>query len=54
MLGVAAIAAAGSIHAFVEGAWPIGAIEAAWAVLVVRRWWSLAKPLQGTKTCARF
>ena len=46
MLGVAAAAASVSIYAFVEGVWPIGAIEAAWAILVVRQWWHLLKPFQ--------
>jgi hypothetical protein len=46
MLGVAAAAGSVSIHAFVEGVWPIGAIEAAWAIFVARRWWHLLKPFQ--------
>jgi hypothetical protein len=46
MLGVAAAAGSVSIHAFVEGVWPIGAIEAAWAIFVARQWWHLLKPLQ--------
>jgi hypothetical protein len=46
MLGVAAAAALVSIHAFVEGVWPIGTIEAAWAIFVARQRWHLLKPLQ--------
>ena len=46
MLGVVAAAASGSIYALVEGVWPIGAIEAAWAVFVARQWWYLLKPLE--------
>jgi hypothetical protein len=46
MLGVAAVSAAVSIYAFVEGAWPIGAIEAAWAIIIVCQWLYLLRPLQ--------
>jgi hypothetical protein len=46
MLGVGAAAVSASIYAFVEGVWPIGAIEAAWAILVARQWWHLLKPFQ--------
>jgi hypothetical protein len=46
MLGVAAAAAVVAIYAFAEGVWPIGAIEAAWAIFVARQWWHLLKPFQ--------
>ena len=46
MLGVAALSGAVSIYAFVEGAWLIGAIEAAWAIIMVRQWLYLLRPLQ--------
>jgi len=44
MLAVIAVAAAGSIYGFAEDAWPVGAIEAVWAVTVARRWWVLRQP----------
>jgi hypothetical protein len=46
MLGAAAAVAVVSIYGFAEGAWPIGMIEAAWAIFVARRWWNLLKPLE--------
>jgi hypothetical protein len=30
----------GSIYGFAQGAWPFGMIEAVWAVVAARRWWS--------------
>jgi hypothetical protein len=44
MLTVIAVAAAGSIYGFAEGAWPVGAIEAVWAMVVARKWWALRQP----------
>ena len=44
MLGVIAVAAAGSIYGFAEGLWPVGAIEAVWAAVVARKWWMLRQP----------
>ena len=44
MLTVVAAASAGSVYCFAEGAWPMGAIEAVWATMVARRWWSLWSP----------
>jgi hypothetical protein len=41
MLAAIAASAAGSIYGFAEGAWPVGAIEAIWAMLVARKWWAL-------------
>jgi hypothetical protein len=29
----------GSIYGFLQGAWPFGAIEAAWSVVALRRWY---------------
>ncbi len=37
MTAVAAATAVVSVHAFFAGAWPIGAIEAAWVILLARR-----------------
>ena len=30
----------GSIYGFAQGAWPFGMIEAVWAFVAARRWWS--------------
>lgn len=30
----------GSIYGFAQGAWPFGVIEAVWAFVAARRWWS--------------
>ena len=29
--------------AFLQGAWPFGVVEAAWAGVAVRKWWLLAE-----------
>ena len=29
----------GSIHGFLQGAWPFGLVEAIWAIVAARRWW---------------
>ena len=34
----AAACALGSIYGFLQGAWPIGLVEAVWAVVALRRW----------------
>ncbi len=33
----------GSVYGFLQGAWPFGAVEAIWAVVAVRRWYSTAR-----------
>ena len=30
----------GSIYGFLQGAWPFGLVEAVWALIAWRRWWS--------------
>lgn len=30
----------GSIYGFMQGAWPFGIVEAIWALVAARRWWS--------------
>ena len=30
----------GSAYGFLQGAWPFGLVEAIWAMVAVRRWWS--------------
>lgn len=40
ILCFAGACALGSIYGFLQGAWPFGIIEAIWAVVAGRRWWS--------------
>jgi hypothetical protein len=30
----------GSTYGFLQGAWPFGLVEAIWAIVAARRWWS--------------
>jgi len=30
----------GASYGFLQGAWPFGLVEAIWAVIAARRWWS--------------
>lgn len=44
-----------SIYGFVQGAWPFGVVEAIWALVALRRWWSAiagvyAEPIGRTAT----
>jgi hypothetical protein len=41
ILGFAAGCVLGSIYGFLQGAWPFGVIEVAWALVAVRRWLSV-------------
>ena len=38
VLAFACACALGSVYGFLQGAWPFGAVEAAWALIAVRRW----------------
>jgi hypothetical protein len=29
-----------SAYGFLQGAWPLGAVEAVWSVVAARRWWA--------------
>jgi hypothetical protein len=33
----------GSTYGFLQGAWPFGLVEAIWAGVAARRWWSLPR-----------
>jgi len=33
----------GSSYGFLQGAWPFGLVEGAWAVIAARKWWGLRK-----------
>jgi hypothetical protein len=43
ILAFAGSCALGSAYGFLQGAWPFGVVEAIWAVVAVRRWFS-ARP----------
>lgn len=38
VLGFAGACALGSAYGFLQGAWPFGVVEAAWAIVALRRW----------------
>jgi len=33
-----------SAYGFLSGAWPFGVVEGIWAVIALRRYWSLGRP----------
>lgn len=43
VLCFAGACALGSIYGFLQGAWPFGLVEAIWAGVAVRRWWSKSR-----------
>jgi hypothetical protein len=43
VLAFAGACALGSAYGFLQGAWPFGLVEAVWAVIAVRRWWTRLK-----------
>ena len=40
ILAFAGACALGSIYGFMQGAWPFGLVEAVWALIAARRWWT--------------
>jgi hypothetical protein len=44
VLGFAGACGLGSAYGFLQGAWPFGAVEAVWALIALRRWWSRRAP----------
>jgi hypothetical protein len=38
VLAFAAACLSGSVYGFLQGAWPFGLVEAAWALIAVHRW----------------
>ena len=40
VLGFAGACALGSAYGFLQGAWPFGVVEAVWACVALRRWWT--------------
>jgi hypothetical protein len=43
ILAFALACALGSVYGFLQGAWPVGIVEAIWALVAARRWWRAAK-----------
>jgi hypothetical protein len=43
ILGFAVACALGSAYGFLQGAWPFGLVEAVWALVAARRWWTEAR-----------
>jgi len=43
IVAFAAACALGSIYGFLQGAWPFGIVEAIWAIVAARRWWTESK-----------
>ncbi len=35
-----------SVYGFLQGAWPIGFVEAVWSVIALRRWWLRARSME--------
>jgi len=40
ILAFAVACALGSIYGFLQGAWPFGLVEAIWALVAAKKWWS--------------
>ena len=40
ILGFAVSCVLASAYGFLQGAWPFGVVEAIWALVALRRWWS--------------
>ena len=40
VLAFAVACALASLYGFLQGAWPFGVVEAVWAVVALRRWWT--------------
>ena len=43
ILAFAVACALGSAYGFLQGAWPFGLVEAVWALVALRRWWTKAR-----------
>ena len=46
VLAFAAACGLGSLYGFLQGAWPIGLLEAIWAAVALRRWFHRLKELE--------
>jgi len=47
VLGFALACVLGSLYGFLQGAWPFGLIEFIWALIAVRRWWTVGQTYHG-------
>lgn len=43
-LGFAGACVLGSVYGFLQGAWPFGLVEAAWAIVALRKWLTRRRP----------
>jgi hypothetical protein len=43
VLGFAVACAMASAYGFLQGAWPFGVVEAIWALVALRRWWTASQ-----------
>lgn len=50
ILAFAASCLLASLYGFLQGAWPFGLLEAVWAVVAARRWWSASRARTGAAT----
>lgn len=50
ILGFAVACALGSVYGFLQGAWPFGVVEAIWALVALRRWWTKRASAERTPT----
>ncbi len=46
VLAFAVACALGSIYGFLQGAWPVGVVEAIWSAVALRRWFLRRKTTQ--------
>lgn len=44
VLAFAGACGLGSVYGFLQGAWPFGIVEAIWALVAIKRWWSTTRP----------
>ncbi len=47
VLAFAGACVLGSVYGFLQGAWPFGAVEIAWTLVALRRWWAVRRAATG-------
>jgi hypothetical protein len=53
ILAFAASCLLASVYGFLQGAWPIGLVEAVWSVIAMRRWWNAIHVAAGARDSLR-
>jgi hypothetical protein len=53
ILAFAASCLLASVYGFLQGAWPIGLVEAVWSVIAIRRWWTTVHMAAGARDSMR-